>query len=132
MQHEARLPQPGIHRFFPLSHCFKGERSEVIEPLGDDTAFEGECAALGGGGKDELGVGEALLESVTGSGRGGGGRENRGEKWGREGGGVGALAVKQNEGLFVGKTEGFDDQCVWVGGGFIFVVVERGGAGCHS
>lgn len=70
--------------------------------MGDDTAFEGECAALGGGGEDELGVGEALLEGVTGSGGGEKGRENRRKKRGREGGGIGALAVEENEGLFVG------------------------------
>lgn len=67
--------------------------------MGDDTAFKGECAALGGSGEDERGVGEALLESVTRSGRG---RENRGEKRRREDGGIGALAVEENEGLFVG------------------------------
>ncbi len=66
MQHEARLSQPGIHRFFPLCRCFEGERSVVVEPLGDDTAFEGEGAALGGGGEDELGVWEVLLEWVFG------------------------------------------------------------------
>lgn len=74
--------------------------------MGDETAVEGEGAALGGGGKDEFGVGEALLECVIGGGRGEGGKEKGGEERGREGGGVGGSAVEENEGLLVGWTEG--------------------------
>lgn len=75
--------------------------------MGDDTAVEGEGAALGGGGEDKLGVGEALLECVIGGGRGK--REKGGEELGREGRCVGSSAVEENEGLFVGWTERFDD-----------------------
>lgn len=97
----------------------------------DDTAFEGECAAFGSGGEDELGVGETLLESEIGSGRGGRRTENSGEERGRKGGGVGALAMEENECLFVGQTEGFDDESGWVGRGLL-IVVRRVGENCHG
>lgn len=72
--------------------------------MGSDTAVEGEGASFGGSGENELGVGEALLKYMI-----GGGRENGGEERGRKGGGAGASAVEENEGLVVGWTEGFDD-----------------------
>lgn len=69
--------------------------------MGDETAIEGDGAALGRGGEYELGVGEALLKCVIG-GRGERGREKGGEERMGKRGGVRASAVQENEGLFVG------------------------------
>lgn len=102
-----------------------GVKVPVVEPLSDEGAFVDCGAAVGGGGEDDFGVGEGGGEGLRGDcgerwglGEGGWGGEGGGEEDGAEFGGVGAAAVEEDEGLFVGEMEWVDDEGGGLGLGF--------------
>lgn len=98
----------------------RGCEGSVVEPLVDDASVVDLGSALGCGWEDELGVREGRLEGSS--------VWQLGVEKGRaEGVGVGAAAVKDDDGLFV-REGGRDDEGFWVLGRPTF---PRGFRGPH-
>ena len=115
MDELAALAQSVCHeRFLFVWGC----EGSVVEPLVDDASVVDLGSALGCGWEDELGVREGRFESSS-------VWELGIEKGRAEGVGIGAAAVKDDDGLFV-REGGQDDEGFWVLGRRTFLGRFRG------